>query len=42
MLVSCVKLAMQLDSYLEASVGQCQHIYSVAKAMPGGYNHMGE
>ena len=37
-----VKLARQLDSSLEASVGQCQHIYSVAKAMPSVYDHMGE
>lgn len=42
MLVSYVKLAMQLDNCLEASVIQCQHIYSIAKEMPRVYNHMRE
>lgn len=41
-LVPCVKLARQLENYLEASVRQCQHIYSVVKVMPGVYDHMGE
>ena len=42
-LVIYIKLAVQLDSYLEASVGQWQHIYSVAMAIPchGIYHHVG-
>ena len=42
-LVIYIKLAVQLDSYLEASVGQWQHIYSVATAIPchGIYHHVG-
>lgn len=41
-LVFCVKLVRQLDSFLEVSVGQCQYIYLVVKAMLSVYDYMGE
>lgn len=41
-LVLCIKLARQLDNHLEVGTWSCPCIYSVAKAVLGVYDHMGE